>query len=107
MQQQIASAYDLFHAGSDNDLAGYSLYPNGVAFTLGLNPSFVTGGEGLESLVNLLRSYVKLGGMQIQFNTVINDAFKRKADQIWNRRNLRRATLVHSMMIVKLQAETK
>ena len=85
----------------------HSLYPNGVAFTLGLNPSFVTGGEGLESLVNLLRSYVKLGGMQIQFNTVINDAFKRKADQIWNRRNLRRATLVHSMMIVKFQVETK
>lgn len=46
----------------------YSLYPNGIAFTLALDPGFVNGDEGLESLVSLLKSYVELGGMQIQFN---------------------------------------
>jgi len=46
----------------------YSRYPNGVAFTLSLDPGFVSGEEGIDSLVNLLKSYVELGGMQIQFN---------------------------------------
>ncbi|MFX0046095.1 MAG: pyruvate formate lyase family protein, partial [Candidatus Hermodarchaeota archaeon] len=46
----------------------YTLYPNGIAFTLALDPGFVSGDEGLEPLVSLLRSYVELGGMQIQFN---------------------------------------
>jgi len=46
----------------------YSKYSNGVAFTLSLEPGFVSGGQGLESLVSLLKSYVELGGMHIQFN---------------------------------------
>ncbi|UCH04922.1 MAG: formate C-acetyltransferase/glycerol dehydratase family glycyl radical enzyme, partial [Candidatus Thorarchaeota archaeon] len=46
----------------------HTLYPNGIAFTLALDPGFVTGEAGLEPLVSLLRSYVELGGMQIQFN---------------------------------------
>jgi len=46
----------------------YTLYPNGIAFTVALDPGFVNGDAGLESLVSLLRSYVELGGMQIQFN---------------------------------------
>jgi formate C-acetyltransferase len=46
----------------------YTTYANGVAFTLSLEPGFVSGGQGLDSLVNLLRSYVELGGMHIQFN---------------------------------------
>jgi len=46
----------------------YATYANGVAFTLSLEPGFVSGGQGLDSLVNLLRSYVELGGMHIQFN---------------------------------------
>ncbi|MFW9944759.1 MAG: pyruvate formate lyase family protein, partial [Candidatus Sifarchaeia archaeon] len=46
----------------------YRLYPNGIAFTLAIDPGFVNGHEGLEPLVSLLMSYVELGGMQIQFN---------------------------------------
>ncbi|MFQ5833406.1 MAG: glycyl radical protein [Candidatus Thorarchaeota archaeon] len=46
----------------------YTLYPNGIAFTLALDHGFAHGEEGLEALVSLLRSYVELGGMQIQFN---------------------------------------
>ncbi len=46
----------------------YTLYPNGVAYTLGLDPSFVSGEEGLDSLVFLFKSHFELGGMQIQFN---------------------------------------
>ena len=46
----------------------YTLYPNGIALTLAIDRGFVSGHEGLEPLVSLLRSYVELGGMQIQFN---------------------------------------
>ena len=85
----------------------HSLYPNGVAFTLGLNPSFVTGGEGLESLVNLLRSYVKLGGMQIQFNMMdpetLRDAQKNPADY----RNLVVRVAGYSAYFVDLSQEVQ
>jgi len=43
-------------------------YPNGTALTLSLDPGIMSGNQGLEPLVNLLKSYVKLGGMHIQFN---------------------------------------
>ncbi|MFX0053334.1 MAG: formate C-acetyltransferase/glycerol dehydratase family glycyl radical enzyme [Promethearchaeota archaeon] len=45
----------------------YTLYPNGIAFTLSIDPAMVSG-EGAEILTSLIRSYVELGGMQIQFN---------------------------------------
>jgi formate C-acetyltransferase len=45
----------------------YTLYPNGIAFTLSIDPAMASG-EGAEILTSLIRSYVKLGGMQIQFN---------------------------------------
>ena len=65
----------------------YTLYPNGVAFTLSLDPGFVSGEEGIDYLVNLLRSYVELGGMQIQFNIldpeILRDAQK-KPDEYRN-----------------------
>ncbi|RDE10937.1 MAG: formate C-acetyltransferase/glycerol dehydratase family glycyl radical enzyme [Candidatus Thorarchaeota archaeon] len=48
----------------------YTLYPNGMAFTLSLDPSYIAGDDGLESLVSLLKSYVELGGMHIQFNLI-------------------------------------
>ncbi len=48
----------------------YTLYPNGVAFTLALDPSFVEGEDGLQSLISILNSYVELGGMHIQFNLI-------------------------------------
>jgi len=46
----------------------YTNYPNGAAFTLSLEPGIVSGEQGLGSLVGLLRAYVQLGGMHIQFN---------------------------------------
>ena len=62
----------------------YSLYPNGVAFTLSLDPGFVSGEDGNDYLVNILRSYVELGGMQIQFNIldpeILRDAQKNPAE---------------------------
>ncbi len=48
----------------------YTLYPNGVAFTLALDPSFAEGEEGVHSLISLLNSFVALGGMHIQFNLI-------------------------------------
>ena len=48
----------------------YTLYSNGMAFTLSLDPSYIAGDDGLESIVSLLKSYVELGGMHIQFNLV-------------------------------------
>jgi formate C-acetyltransferase len=46
----------------------FECYPNGVAFTLGLDPGFVSGEEGTEILSALIKSYAEMGGMQIQFN---------------------------------------
>ncbi|MFX1250875.1 MAG: glycine radical domain-containing protein, partial [Promethearchaeota archaeon] len=48
----------------------YTLYPNGIAYTLTLDPNIVTGEEGLHLLSSLIRTYSELGGMQIQFNIV-------------------------------------
>ncbi|MFW9767233.1 MAG: glycyl radical protein [Candidatus Thorarchaeota archaeon] len=48
----------------------YTLYPNGVAFTLALDPTFVEGKDGSKSLISILKSYVELGGMHIQFNLI-------------------------------------
>ncbi len=45
----------------------YTLYPNGIAFTLSIDPAMASG-EGADTLTALIQSYVKLGGMQIQFN---------------------------------------
>jgi formate C-acetyltransferase len=45
----------------------YKLYPNGIAFTLSVDPALASG-DGSDTLTSLIQSYVKLGGMQIQFN---------------------------------------
>lgn len=78
-----------------------------MAYTLGLDPSFVTGGEGLESLVNVLRTYVKLGGMQIQFNMMdpetLRDAQKNPADY----RNLIVRVAGYSAYFVDLSTEVQ
>ena len=46
----------------------YTNYPNGVAFTMGIDPGFISGEEGPQILSGLIKSYAKMGGMQIQFN---------------------------------------
>jgi len=48
----------------------YTLYPNGVAFTLTLDPNIVSGEEGLDLLASLIKTYTELGGMHIHFNVV-------------------------------------
>jgi len=48
----------------------YTLYPNGIAFTLTLDPNIVSGEEGKNVLASLVRTYAELGGMQIHFNVV-------------------------------------
>jgi len=48
----------------------YTLYPNGVAFTLTLDPNLASEEEGLDLLASLIRTYIGLGGMHIHFNVV-------------------------------------
>jgi len=48
----------------------YTLYPNGIAFTLTLDPNIVSGEEGTDVLASLIKTYSELGGMQIHFNVV-------------------------------------
>ena len=43
---------------------------NGYALDITLHPTALMGDEGAEKLVNLLRSYNRLGGIQVQFNIV-------------------------------------
>lgn len=48
----------------------YSLYPNGIAYTVTIDPSIVSGKKGGNILAALIRSYFEMGGMQIQFNVI-------------------------------------
>ncbi len=48
----------------------YTLYPNGIAYTLTLDPNIVKEEKGQNLLSSLIRTYSELGGMQIQFNIV-------------------------------------
>jgi formate C-acetyltransferase len=50
--------------------AEHVLYPNGIAFTVGLDPVAIDGKTGSSILSALITSYCDLGGMQIQFNLV-------------------------------------
>lgn len=43
---------------------------NGYSVDVTLHPTALMGEKGVEKLVNLLRSYNKLGGIQVQFNIV-------------------------------------
>jgi formate C-acetyltransferase len=53
----------------------YKLYPNGIAFTLSIDPALASGDDS-DTLASLIQSYVKLGGMQIQFNMTSLDDLK-------------------------------
>jgi formate C-acetyltransferase len=48
----------------------HTLVSNGSAFNLNINPSFLRGGKGPETLASLLSGYFRLGGMQLQWNLV-------------------------------------
>ncbi|MFX0117371.1 MAG: formate C-acetyltransferase/glycerol dehydratase family glycyl radical enzyme [Candidatus Hodarchaeota archaeon] len=66
----------------------YSLYPNGIAYTVTLDPRIVSGEEGLELLVSLIKTYAELGGMQIQFNCVDAKTLTAAQENPENYRNL-------------------
>ncbi|MFW9845623.1 MAG: formate C-acetyltransferase/glycerol dehydratase family glycyl radical enzyme [Candidatus Thorarchaeota archaeon] len=54
----------------------YTMYPNGIALTLSVDPAMASG-DGAEVLTSLIQSFVQLGGMQIQFNiTEVNQLRK-------------------------------
>ncbi len=44
------------------------LTPNGTALDLTLHPSTIKGPQGIEKLMAFLKSFIELGGMQVQFN---------------------------------------
>ncbi|MFC1712250.1 pyruvate formate lyase family protein [Candidatus Poribacteria bacterium] len=48
----------------------YRLVPGGAAINLRLSPQYLQGADGLEKLVNLLKTYVAMGGEQLQVNVV-------------------------------------
>ncbi|MFW9850644.1 MAG: formate C-acetyltransferase/glycerol dehydratase family glycyl radical enzyme, partial [Candidatus Thorarchaeota archaeon] len=46
----------------------FNRYPNGIAFTLNIDPNLLSGPEGINLLTALIQSYSEQGGMQVQFN---------------------------------------
>ena len=46
------------------------LTANGTALDIALHPSALRGPEGTEKLMALIRAFVKLGGIQVQFNVI-------------------------------------
>jgi pyruvate formate-lyase/glycerol dehydratase family glycyl radical enzyme len=50
--------------------------PNGVIFNQKINPSTISTREGLIKFVDLIRTYLQLGGGHIQFNIVSADVLK-------------------------------
>ncbi len=46
----------------------YAQFPNGIAFTLNVDPKLLKGPRGVNLLSSLIKSYSAQGGMQIQFN---------------------------------------
>jgi formate C-acetyltransferase len=48
----------------------HTLVSNGSAYNQKLNPAFLRGSKGLETLSSLLTGYFRLGGMQLQWNLV-------------------------------------
>jgi len=54
----------------------HTLVSNGSAFNQKLNPAFLRGGKGPGTLASLLRGYVQLGGMQLQWDLVDNEMLR-------------------------------
>ena len=56
--------------------ADHRLVPGGAAINLRLSPSCLQGVDGLEKLVSLLKTYVAMGGEQLQVNVVDTDTLQ-------------------------------
>jgi formate C-acetyltransferase len=50
--------------------------PNGVIFNQKINPAVISSQEGMRKFIELIRTYVKMGGGHIQFNVVSADMLK-------------------------------
>ncbi len=48
----------------------HTLYPNGLSYTVNLPLDLFRGKEGMNNLISLIKTYMKLGGMHIHFNIV-------------------------------------
>ena len=64
------------------------LAANGTALDLALHPSALRGPEGAEKLMALIKAYVELGGMQVQFNIVDADVLRAAQAEPEKYRNL-------------------
>ena len=56
--------------------ADHRLVPGGAAINLRLSPQHLQGADGLEKLANLLKTYIAMGGEQLQINVVDSDTFR-------------------------------
>jgi formate C-acetyltransferase len=68
--------------------ADYRLAPGGAAINLRLLPSHLEGEDGLERLVSLLKTYVALGGEQLQVTVVDADTLRNALQEPHNYRDL-------------------
>ncbi|MHA1595659.1 MAG: glycyl radical protein [Candidatus Baldrarchaeia archaeon] len=48
----------------------FSMYPNGVSYTVTITPDLFAGDEGTEKLAALIKTYFEMGGMHMHFNVV-------------------------------------
>jgi formate C-acetyltransferase len=56
--------------------ADHRLVPGGAAINLRLSPSCLQGVDGLEKLASLLKTYMAMGGEQLQVNVVDTDTLR-------------------------------
>jgi pyruvate formate-lyase/glycerol dehydratase family glycyl radical enzyme len=61
--------------------ADYRLAPGGAAINLRLTPGHLKGEDGLERLVSLLKTYVALGGEQLQVTVVDADTLRKALER--------------------------
>jgi len=57
--------------------ADYRLVPGGAAINLRLSPHDLQGADGLKKLVSLLKTYIAMGGEQLQVNVVDTDTLRK------------------------------
>jgi len=50
--------------------------PNGVIFNQKINPAVISTPEGMKKFIELIRTYIKMGGGHIQFNIVSADTLR-------------------------------
>lgn len=66
----------------------YSLVPNGSVLDLSLHPSAVSGDEGIDIMVNLLKTYLSKGGFATHLNVVNPETLKEAQQNPDKYRNL-------------------